>query len=580
MWIDRAVKWLLPREEHFFDLLERGAARAREISALLVDCCAAGSHADREAIVERMHQVEHEADRVIAEVYEALNRTFVTPLDRSDIYSLAVSLEEVADAVFATALQFVVHAMEDLPGGSCELAALILQSCEAIQAAVTDLRGMKDAGRHPRAVRAARPPGERGGPDLPHAARRDVPDRDRRHPADQAQGVPRRAGADARRLRGRGRRPADRRHQERLRPAVNTALLILVLVVVAALAFDYINGFHDAANAVATVVSTGVLPLRTAILLAALLNFAGALTGTAVAATIGKGLVEPGAVTQVVVLSALLGAILWNLVTWYFGIPSSSSHALVGGLVGSALAHAGGRVDPVRRADQGGREPGRQPARRVRDRLRADDRSSSGPAGGGSPSRLSRTFRRLQIVSAGFMALSHGSNDAQKTMGIIAMSLAVYSGGSQAAGHFHVPLWVMVACAAAMGAGTMAGGVRIIKTMGTKIIDLKPVHGFAAETSAAVTILAASHLGLPVSTTHVISGAIMGVGLEPAGLGGAVGGDGADRLGLGADHPDQRGGGLGLLPAARLVARALRDRSASPKRYRAMSRGCSVFGPL
>jgi uncharacterized protein Yka (UPF0111/DUF47 family) len=144
MWIDRAVKWLLPREEHFFDLLERGAARAREISALLADCCAARSHAERAATVERMHQVEHEADRVIAEVYEALNRTFVTPLDRADIYTLAVSLEEVADAVFATALQFVVHAMEDCPEGSCALSALILQSCEAIQAAVSDLRGMKN----------------------------------------------------------------------------------------------------------------------------------------------------------------------------------------------------------------------------------------------------------------------------------------------------------------------------------------------------------------------------------------------------------------------------------------------------
>jgi uncharacterized protein Yka (UPF0111/DUF47 family) len=144
MWIDRAVKWLLPREEHFFDLLERGAARAREISALLADCCAARPQAERGAIVETMHQVEHEADRVIAEVYEALNRTFVTPLDRADIYALAVSLEEVADAVFATALQFVVHAMEDCPEGSCELSALILQSCEAIQAAVSDLRGMKN----------------------------------------------------------------------------------------------------------------------------------------------------------------------------------------------------------------------------------------------------------------------------------------------------------------------------------------------------------------------------------------------------------------------------------------------------
>jgi PiT family inorganic phosphate transporter len=292
---------------------------------------------------------------------------------------------------------------------------------------------------------------------------------------------------------------------------MSTALLILALVVAAALAFDYINGFHDAANAVATVVSTGVLPLRTAILLAALLNFAGALTGTAVAATIGTGLIEAGAVTQVVVLSALLGAIFWNLVTWYFGIPSSSSHALVGGLVGSALAHAGGGAIHV---------PGLV---KVVESLIISPLVGFGLAfvlmitlmwvcRKGNPSRLSRSFRHLQIASAGFMAVSHGSNDAQKTMGIIAMSLAVYSGGSHAAEHFDVPVWVMAACATAMGAGTMAGGLRIIKTMGTKIIDLKPIHGFAAETSAAVTILAASHLGLPVSTTHVISGAIMGVG--------------------------------------------------------------------
>jgi PiT family inorganic phosphate transporter len=235
------------------------------------------------------------------------------------------------------------------------------------------------------------------------------------------------------------------------------------------------------------------------------------LTGTAVAATIGKGLIEPSAVSQVVVLSALLGATFWNLVTWYFGIPSSSSHALVGGLVGSALAHAGGR------------------SIRVEGLIKVVESLVVSPlvgfalgfalmvaivwaCRGRSPSRLSRTFRRLQVASAGFMALSHGSNDAQKTMGIIAMSLALYSGGSQASAHFHVPLWVMVACAVAMGTGTMAGGVRIIKTMGTKIIELKPVDGFAAETSAAVTILAASHLGMPVSTTHVLSGAIMGVG--------------------------------------------------------------------
>ncbi|MGP0064145.1 MAG: anion permease [Isosphaeraceae bacterium] len=292
---------------------------------------------------------------------------------------------------------------------------------------------------------------------------------------------------------------------------MSTALMILALVVAAALAFDYINGFHDAANAVATVVSTGVLPLRTAVLMAALLNFAGALTGTAVAEMIGTGLIEAGAVTQVVVLSALLGAIAWNLVTWYFGIPSSSSHALVGGLVGSSLAHAG------------------TGAIHIAGLVKVVESLIISPIIGfaiafvlmiglmwacrnGNPSGLNRSFRHLQIASAGFMALSHGSNDAQKTMGVIAMSLAVYSGGSHAAEHFDVPIWVMAACAIAMGAGTISGGVRIIKTMGTKIIDLKPIHGFAAETGAAVTILTASHLGLPVSTTHVISGAIMGVG--------------------------------------------------------------------
>jgi inorganic phosphate transporter, PiT family len=293
--------------------------------------------------------------------------------------------------------------------------------------------------------------------------------------------------------------------------AVTATLALLILVVLAALAFDYINGFHDAANAVATVVSTGVLPLRTAILLAAALNVLGAFTGTAVASMIGQGLVEPGSVSQAVVLAALLGAIAWNLVTWYFGIPSSSSHALVGGLVGSALAHGGPR------------------AIRFEGLLKVVESLVVSPLAGfaigfaimialfwicrrGRPSRLARAFRRLQMVSAGFMAVSHGSNDAQKTMGIIALSLAAYGGASEGTGRFVIPSWVIILCAVAMGLGTMAGGVRIIRTMGTKIIDLKPIHGFAAETGAAITILTASHLGLPVSTTHVISGAIMGVG--------------------------------------------------------------------
>ncbi|WP_437593585.1 anion permease [Sorangium sp. So ce1000] len=292
---------------------------------------------------------------------------------------------------------------------------------------------------------------------------------------------------------------------------MNTLLITLTLVIVVALVFDYINGFHDTANAIATVVSTGVLPIRTAVLLAAFFNFGGALTGTAVASTIGKGLIVQSAVTQVVVLSALLGAIFWNLFTWYFGIPSSSSHALVGGLVGAGAGRAGSA------AVQGA------------GLLKVVKSLVISPLVGfvisffgmiaifwivrrTRPAVVNRRFRTLQMLSAGFMALSHGSNDAQKTMGIITMALVAYGVIPASHGDFRVPLWVVLACATAMALGTAAGGMRIIKTMGTKIIDLKPIHGFAAETSAAATILTSSFLGMPVSTTHVITGCIMGAG--------------------------------------------------------------------
>ncbi|WP_437522301.1 inorganic phosphate transporter [Sorangium sp. So ce726] len=292
---------------------------------------------------------------------------------------------------------------------------------------------------------------------------------------------------------------------------MNTLLVTLTLVIVVALVFDYINGFHDTANAIATVVSTGVLPIRTAVLLAALFNFGGALTGTAVASTIGKGLIVPSAVSQVVVLSALVGAIFWNLFTWYFGIPSSSSHALVGGLVGAGAGRAG--TAAVQGAGL----------------LKVVKSLIISPLVGfvisflgmilifwivrrTRPAVVNRRFRILQMLSAGFMALSHGSNDAQKTMGIITMALVAYGAIPAGHGDFRVPLWVVLACAAAMALGTAAGGVRIIKTMGTKIIDLKPIHGFAAETSAAATILTSSFLGMPVSTTHVITGCILGAG--------------------------------------------------------------------
>jgi len=288
-------------------------------------------------------------------------------------------------------------------------------------------------------------------------------------------------------------------------------LSLVITVIVVALIFDFINGFHDTANAIATVVSTGVLPLRTAIMLAAVLNFVGALTGTAVASTIGKGIITPDTITLIVVLSALTGAIFWNLFTWYFGIPSSSSHAMVGGLLGAGIAHSG--LSSI----QG---PGI---------IKTLSSLVLSPIAGmliafivmitllwafrrAAPVAVSGLFRKLQMISAGFMALSHGSNDAQKTMGVITMALVAYGSVTMTGSKLLIPTWVVLASATAMGLGTAAGGVRIIKTLGTKIIDLKPVHGFAAETAAAGVILTASHFGLPVSTTHCISGSILGVG--------------------------------------------------------------------
>ena len=289
--------------------------------------------------------------------------------------------------------------------------------------------------------------------------------------------------------------------------------LLVLLVVALALVFDFINGFHDTANAIATVVSTRVLTPRTAILMAAVLNFVGALISTNVAKTIAAGLVAASAATQTVILAAVIGAIVWNLITWKYGIPSSSSHALIGGLIGAALLHGGARVViwkgltekvliPLVASPLAGFLLGFALMLAITTLLRRVH-----------PGRVSGWFRRLQVVSAAAMAFSHGSNDAQKSMGII--TLALVSNGllhPQNPASPAIPYWVILACALAMALGTSAGGWRIIRTMGHRIIRLEPVHGFAAETSASIVIFTAGHYGMPVSTTHVISGSIFGVG--------------------------------------------------------------------
>jgi len=289
---------------------------------------------------------------------------------------------------------------------------------------------------------------------------------------------------------------------------VDTNLALVVLVIGVALVFDYINGFHDAANSIATVVSTRVLSPGKAVIWAAFFNFAAAfVVGTAVAKTVGSGMIDLSAVTTSVILAGLIGAIVWDLITWYYGLPTSSSHALVGGYAGAAIAKAG--VAAL--------VPAGWSKTLIFILLAPGIGFLLGFAfmvailwicQGTAPSRVDRWFRRLQLVSAALYSLGHGANDAQKTMGIIAGVLV--TGGYLK--EFEIPLWVEIAAYTAISAGTLSGGWRIIHTMGSKITRLQPVGGFAAETAGAVSLFTATALGVPVSTTHTITGAIIGVG--------------------------------------------------------------------
>ena len=291
---------------------------------------------------------------------------------------------------------------------------------------------------------------------------------------------------------------------------MQVAFWVVAMLVVLAVLFDFMNGFHDAANSIATVVSTGVLKPQQAVLFAAFFNVIAVLVfELKVAATIGKGSIDPGIVDHHVIFGALIGAIAWNVITWFYGIPSSSSHALIGGLVGAAIAKAGTKglimsgigktvlfifVSPLL-----GFLLGSLLMVAVAWLFRRS-----------SPLRVDNWFRRLQLVSAGLYSLGHGGNDAQKTIGLIWMLLI--ASGYASAGEHAPPTWVIVVCYLAIGMGTMFGGWRIVRTMGQKITKLKPVGGFCAETGGAITLFLATALGVPVSTTHTITGAIVGVG--------------------------------------------------------------------
>lgn len=284
--------------------------------------------------------------------------------------------------------------------------------------------------------------------------------------------------------------------------------IVVILIVILGLLFDYTNGFHDAANVVATVIATRVLAPVSAIVMAGVLNFLGATQISGVAQTITSGLIDSQAATQIIVLAAVTGAILWNFITWFFGIPSSSSYALIGGLVGSALANPSTQtvlwvgvlykvIIPMVISPLLGFCLSYLFMKMLQYKFRND-----------ATAHEHSIFRHLQIGSACFVALSHGLNDAQKSMGII--TLGLFAGGVIATPH--IPLWVIAACAVTMGIGTASGGLRIIKTMGFEITKIDPMQGFAAETSASAVILAASFMGMPVSSTHMIAGSITGVG--------------------------------------------------------------------
>lgn len=310
------------------------------------------------------------------------------------------------------------------------------------------------------------------------------------------------------------------------------SIILLTLVMIVAFMFEYVNGFHDAANAISMVVSTKALSPRHAILYAATLDFTGAFFGTHVAHTIGAGIVSPDSITQLVLLCALLGAVVWNLLTWYLGLPSSSSHALIGGLLGASIAHAASNLDKTYELIM--KFPSLHLQHPALDVVNGHNVVNKvllpmifSPILGFvigflvilvllkifhkmRPELLNRLFRKCQLFSSGFLAFSHGSNDAQKTMGIITLSLM--TAGLIQHKTFQIPVWVICACAMTLSLGTMTGGWKIIRTMSSKVIKMKPIHGFAVEFASASIITTASYFGFPVSTTHIISTAIVGVG--------------------------------------------------------------------
>ena len=498
--MSRLSQIFAPKEREFFDLFEEAAGncvRAAELLDTMLD-----QWPDHGGILQDVIACEHEGDRITHDIIQRLNQTFVTPFDREDIIALASGLDDIVDYIEEVADFLGLYRIEAPMEQAQRMARVLHGATVQINGAIPQ---PAHAEGHPPLHTRGQQARERGRQDPPRGHRIAVRARDRPDDGDPLEGHLR---APRRRNRFDGNRHEHHGGHHHQEPVVHSDV-ILWIVVGTAIAFDFTNGFHDTANSIATSVSTRAMPPRLAVLMAASLNFVGAFLSLAVAATIATGIVNAATVTLMTVFAGLIGAIVWNLVTWWFGLPSSSSHALIGGMVGATLAAEGpsavlwsglvekvlvpGLVAPVLALVAAGvailiayRIVGRQ-----------------------SPGVVTRGFRLGQLATSALFSLSHGTNDAQKTMGIIFLALVANGNLSADA---EIPNWVVISSATAIALGTYFGGWRIIRTMGSKIIKMDPPQGFASQGAGAAVILSASHVGFPLSTTHVMSGAIMGAG--------------------------------------------------------------------
>ena len=512
-----AVRWFrafLPREERFFDLFARHSQTCVQGALALQGMLRGGE--ETPVFCQRVNQFENDADNITREVLTAVRRTFITPFDRGDIKNLITSMDDAIDQMQQTAKAVILFEVRTFEPPMREMGTLLVECANLVGRALPLLQSIGDNVAMLTAITEEL--GQAGGPRRrspryrPEGAFPQAPQR-------QHDGFHRRRRdlRPSRESRRSVRRRCERDQQYRDRTGIGQGravdatlgLPILVGLIAVALLFDFLNGLHDAANSIATIVSTRVLRPQYAVLWAAFFNFVAFLVfGLNVAHTIGTGIIEPSVIDAQVIFAALIGAIVWNLITWGLGIPSSSSHALIGGLVGGGMAKAG-----ISAAVWSG----------LSKTLLAIVLSPlvgfllalvlvaivSWASVRSTPFAVDRAFRILQFVSASLYSLGHGGNDAQKTMGIIAVLL--YSQGHLGK-EFSVPFWVVLACQAAMALGTLMGGWRIVRTMGLRITRLTPMQGFCAETGGAATLFMATWLGVPVSTTHTITGAIVGVG--------------------------------------------------------------------